>query len=205
MPWPMIHFWIAYRMFDEHPPQAFLLGSIAPDAVQVREDDKNSKAKSHLHDIRGTHPDWSGLFDFYNARISAYKTKEYKFFLLGYLSHIIADDLWVQYKHELSRSDKSVLKTIWNEENQYDFNLKRTFTWGNMVEYQVTSAPLYEIDGIYTLDELEKWRRQLFIWLQTPHNEPGIENQYLKESNVGAFIEETTARISEWIKIKLGE
>ncbi|MDQ0899311.1 zinc dependent phospholipase C family protein [Paenibacillus sp. V4I7] len=179
MLWPMIHFSIAYRMFDGYPNKDFLLGSIAPDAVQFRESDKSSKAIAHLHNSRGNYPDWSGLIDFYKAKVNIYRDDTYKMFLLGYISHIIADDLWVKYKREISGSDKSILEKIWIEENQYDFNLKRTTPWRDLVESQVITATLYELSGIYNLNELDKWRRQLFIWLQEPQNGPLIDNQYL--------------------------
>jgi len=52
MPWPIVHFSIAFRMFGGPPQGDFLLGSIAPDAVQFRED-KLSKAKSHLRNRTG--------------------------------------------------------------------------------------------------------------------------------------------------------
>jgi hypothetical protein len=200
MPWSMIHFTIAYRMFGGHPHQDFLLGSIAPDAVHFS---KSAKAISHLHNSRGNSPDWSGLIDFYDARINVFKGYSNKMFLLGYLSHIIADNLWGQYKHELSSSDKSILGAIWIEENQYDFNLKRTVPWRDVVERKVTTAKLYELDGMYNLNELDNWRRQLFVWLQEPKNEPHIDNHYLLESDVETFIDEASIGIYEWMKTKL--
>jgi hypothetical protein len=204
MPFPMVHLSIAYRMFDGHPHDAFLLGSIAPDAVQFRENQKLSKAASHLLDSSGSHPEWTGLIDFYKVRIDAYKGDAYKMFLIGYLTHIIADHLWARYKREISGSNRSVYEAIWNEENQYDFNLNRTVPWRKIVETQVISSTLFELRDIYTLDELDNWRRQLFIWLQTPQNEPFIENHYLKESNVGVFIDDTASEIYNWMKTKLG-
>ncbi|WP_199618680.1 zinc dependent phospholipase C family protein [Paenibacillus alkalitolerans] len=199
MPWPMVHFSIAYEMFEGNPCNEFLLGSIAPDAVQLR-NDKISKAKSHLHHSRGECPDWSGLVDFYYTKVNDSKDDGFKMFLLGYVSHIIADDLWVKYKHELSGSDKRVLKTLWDEENKYDFHLKRTVPWRDVVEEQVTDSALYILSDLYNLDELDHWRRHAFIWLHTPGNELLIENQYLDDSNAGAFIEETASTISGWMK-----
>lgn len=204
MPWPMLHFSIAYRMFDGHPQHEFLLGSIAPDAVQFRED-QLSKAKSHLRDCMGSYPDWPGLIDFYHRRLHDYKDDKYEMFLLGYLSHIMADDLWAAYKRRISNEDKSVLQLIWNEENKYDFHLKQTVPWRDVIERQVAGAELYEIAGLYTSEELDIWRRKLFIWLETPENEPLIENQYLNDANVGGFVDEAAVEISDWIKTKLGK
>jgi hypothetical protein len=125
-------------------------------------------------------------------------------FLLGYLSHIIADNLWGKYKHELSNSDKSILEAIWIEENQYDFNLKRTVPWLDVVESQVNTAILFELKGLYKLNELDIWRQQLFGWLHKPQNEPLIDIHYLLESNVKTFVDKTSIGIYEWMKTKLG-
>jgi hypothetical protein len=69
-----------------------------------------SKAASHLLDSSGSHPEWTGLIDFYKVKIAAYKGDAYKMFLLGYLSHIIADHLWARYKREISGSVWQFLK-----------------------------------------------------------------------------------------------
>lgn len=204
MPFPMVHFSITYRMFDGHPPDGFLLGSIAPDAVQFRENPKLSKGVSHLLGSSGNHQEWTGLIDFYMARQGAYKNDTYKMFLLGYLSHIIADHLWAKYKRDISGSKRTVYEAIWEEEIQYDFNLNRTVPWRKDVETQIISSTPFELMDIYTSDELENWKRQLFIYLQTPQNEPLIENHYLKESNVGVFIEDTASDIFNWIKTRIG-
>ncbi|MCS7462561.1 zinc dependent phospholipase C family protein [Paenibacillus doosanensis] len=202
MPWPMIHFSIAFQMFGGHPPHDFFLGSIAPDAVQFRED-KLSKAKSHLRDGMGSYPEWPGLIDFYDNRVQYDKDAGYTMFLLGYLSHIIADDLWGKYKRKISNQNKNVLQAIWNEENKYDFHLKRTVLWRDVIEQQVVGAALYELVDLYTLEELDTWRRKLFMWLKNPENEPSFDNQYLKDSNVRVFIDETADEIAYWMQSQL--
>jgi hypothetical protein len=88
--------------------------------------------------------------------------------------------------------------------DQYDFNLKRTVPWRDVIENQVTTAKLYELSGLYNINELDIWRRQLFDWLQEPQNEPLINNHYLLESNVGTFIDNTFIVIYKWMKTKLG-
>lgn len=203
MPFPMIHFSISYRVFEGSPNNAFLLGSISPDAVQLRYD-KESKSKSHLHDGRGSYPKWSGLLEFYNALISDCEDEDYKWFIMGYLSHIIADHQWVMFKRRISNSDKNILKTIWNEEAQYNFNLYRTVSWREEVKNNITNSPLYGIDNHYSLDELDKWRQEIFYWLDAKQNEPNIKNVYLQESNVEAFMNDTSIHIKEWMEQNLG-
>ncbi|MFX3637474.1 MAG: hypothetical protein ACE3L7_02365 [Candidatus Pristimantibacillus sp.] len=47
MPWPMVHFEIARRLYGDPSPE-FLLGSLAPDSIHVRTNDRVEKNKSHL-------------------------------------------------------------------------------------------------------------------------------------------------------------
>jgi len=64
MPWPMIHFSIAYRYSDYKPKPSLLLGSVAPDAVLVRERDKAGKLKPHLYNDLGKVPNFDVYADF---------------------------------------------------------------------------------------------------------------------------------------------
>lgn len=200
MPWPMLHFSIAFKMFDGNPPPPFLLGSIAPDAIHARLDDRSAKAKSHLHGCTGSSPNWDGLSDFYMSRIDDFKDEENKLFMQGYVGHIIADHLWGRYKREISGSDKTLLEKLWQEENLYDFILYRTASWHADIEEKVNTSKLFELPGIYESAELELWRRQVFKWLHTPGNEPRIHNQYLHSSNVERFIDAAALEIKQWIK-----
>lgn len=82
MPWPIIHFAIAYRF---RPTPAFLLGSVAPDAVLVKKEVYEAKVKSHL----GRNPTIHDYLEFLKSNVNKNKFPDDHFdFFLGYIAHI---------------------------------------------------------------------------------------------------------------------
>ncbi|TDF90107.1 zinc dependent phospholipase C family protein [Paenibacillus piri] len=65
---------------------SFLLGGIAPDAVST---------KDQSHFFKGDHKDYSRYID-YKAFIHKYSSNKDSRFIQGYLTHLIADDIWLQ-------------------------------------------------------------------------------------------------------------
>lgn len=47
MPWPMVHFAIASELLSNPTPE-FIVGSLAPDSIHVRTNERAEKAKTHL-------------------------------------------------------------------------------------------------------------------------------------------------------------
>ncbi|MHC0039132.1 zinc dependent phospholipase C family protein [Pseudoneobacillus sp. C159] len=66
--------------------QAFLLGGVAPDAV-------SPKDMSHFY--AGDHSDYTRNID-YNGFLEKYRLYRHSDYLLGYYSHLIADDIWLK-------------------------------------------------------------------------------------------------------------
>lgn len=67
---------------------AFLLGSIAPDAV-------HSKDKDESHFFKGEHRDFTRYIDYYGF-LEKYKACSNQLYVLGYFVHLIADDQWLK-------------------------------------------------------------------------------------------------------------
>jgi len=195
MPWPMIHFSIAYRYSDYNPTPSLLLGSVAPDAVLVRERDKAGKLKSHLYNDLGKVPNIDVYVDFIRQNTINSFDEDYKLFLFGYISHVYTDIMWGNFKKEVSDHDKSLKEQLWQEENQMDFYLYRNSTWSDSLVKEIMRSPIYEIKGIYTGTELNLWRKNIFRWLDGPENEPNIMNIYITESRVETFINQMTEEL----------
>ena len=88
----MMHLIIANQVFEklEIPnQQSFLLGGIAPDAVFTRE----GKNKSHFHE--GNLDDGTRFVN-YEKFIVKYQADIQNEFILGYLTHLISDDVWMK-------------------------------------------------------------------------------------------------------------
>jgi hypothetical protein len=196
MPWPMIHFSIAYQLF-ENPTPIFLLGSIAPDAVLVRGNDKEGKLRSHL----GRHSETEDFLEFIRGNIiSAEVDGNYSQFLLGYIAHIYADLKWSIIKKSISGHDHSLREQLWQEENQTDFNIYKDISWKGQLKSDIMRSPLYDLKGIYTSSELDRWRSSIFEWLDQVENEPKIKNQFLTIERIENFIMQTSEELKELLK-----
>ncbi len=97
----MMHLIIGEKVFRKLKLQdesLFLLGSVAPDAVFDRE----LKDRSHFYE--GSSSDNGVTSVNYEAFISKYRHKMRNVFMLGYLTHLVSDDVWLQliyYKNRL--------------------------------------------------------------------------------------------------------
>jgi hypothetical protein len=65
---------------------SFLLGSIAPDAVQT---------KDESHFFKGEHQNYTRYID-YHGFLDKYKSYSDNLYVLGYFTHLIADDQWLK-------------------------------------------------------------------------------------------------------------
>ena len=84
-----MHLIIANRIaekFSVTNKSAFLLGGIAPDAV-------TSKDLSHF--FTGDVQDYSRMID-YSGFLDKYRSSQQMDYILGYYTHLIADDLWLK-------------------------------------------------------------------------------------------------------------
>ncbi len=123
---------------------SFLLGGIAPDAVTPKE-------VSHF--FSGDLNDFSRFIDYENffEKYSSYKQSSY---ILGYYSHLIADDLWLKgfflpWLKNRIENDKKILSLYHN-----DFRLLN----GKLLDYYNVSAGslngIKERSSIVDLDEV---------------------------------------------------
>lgn len=94
MPWPMVHLAVAAVIMPE-PSAELLLGSLAPDAVHVRSDDRGEKAKTHLMIVEGEFLTDEQLYDVFQANAERVKADPaFLHYLLGYIAHIYTDRRW---------------------------------------------------------------------------------------------------------------
>ncbi|GIO63691.1 zinc dependent phospholipase C family protein [Paenibacillus cineris] len=85
----IMHLIIGYRIAAKLNIQdrtSFLLGSVAPDAVQT---------KDESHFFRGEHQNFTRYID-YHEFLNKYKKYSDNPYVLGYFTHLIADDQWLK-------------------------------------------------------------------------------------------------------------
>ena len=105
---PMMHLLIADKIYEKfsliHSYGDFLLGSIAPDAVHVKENyTREVKDRSHYRFNSKSH------IDYFDTFINEYHTAENKDFVIGYLVHLLSDMIWyhsirVPFKEEFQKA-----------------------------------------------------------------------------------------------------
>lgn len=132
---------------------AFLLGGTAPDAI-------NSKDTSHF--FRGDHSDYSRHVD-YQEFINKYSSIKDSPYILGYYTHLIADDLWLQgfyvpWLKNRIESDDTIAKAYHN-----DFSLLN----GKLLEYYGYNDEFEELlkrpSEVINLEEIPEENIEKFI------------------------------------------
>lgn len=85
----IMHLIIGHRIAERlniEDRASFLLGSVAPDAVQT---------KDESHFFKGEHRDYTRYID-YHGFLDKYKSYSDNLYVLGYFTHLIADDQWLK-------------------------------------------------------------------------------------------------------------
>lgn len=123
---------------------AFLLGGIAPDAV-------NSKESSHF--FRGDHADYS-RYVAYPEFLEKYSSIKDNPYILGYYTHLIADDLWLQgfyapWLKNRIESDDTIATAYYNDFSLLNGKLLAYYGYKNeLVELLKTSTDIINLEEV---------------------------------------------------------
>ena len=205
MPWPMIHFAVANRMYEGQVSPAFLLGSIAPDAIHAREG-ATRKEKMRSHFVRNDRlADPVLLTSKYLEYIDLSEDPAWKAYIAGYFIHIFTDERWTatlyaDFERKVQK-DPVEIRKIYNEEvSQLEYDLLRSSCWIDVILTQLEAATGFEVAPFVSVEEVEKYRDMKLEWLKDPKNEPGIELVYFTEDRVRDFIKKTADEAKELLK-----
>ncbi|WP_211748617.1 hypothetical protein [Paenibacillus sp. Marseille-Q4541] len=205
MPWPMVHFAVAYEIFKGHPSSSFLLGSIAPDAIHAREGTtRKEKMLSHfVHDDRLA--DKGLLTSKYMAYIGEREDPEWKTYVAGYFIHIYTDERWTttlyaDFEQEVQKEPQEIRRIYDEEVSQLEYNLMRSNEWVDIVIAKLQAARGFDMDSLVSAEEAERYREIKLNWLNNEKNEPGIQLIYYTEDKVNDFIKRTANEARELLK-----
>ncbi len=168
MPWPMVHFEIARRLYSD-PSSEFLLGSLAPDSIHVRTNDRVEKNKSHLMKPSGDFATNEDLKQFLNIQKKC--DSSYLDFIFGYVAHIYADRAWtftVYHEFEKQSTDKNVYNI---DVSKIEYLLSRPAEWFEEVIQKLNKSACYDVGGL-TRQEILTYKKQKIDYLSDPLNEP---------------------------------
>lgn len=205
----MVHFAIAERLHHHEPSPEFLLGSIAPDAIHMRENsNRQDKNKTHLGAEDGAMPDLITFRNFCIVNLNKSKDNGWNQFILGYVSHLYADLRWTETVWEdytaqvkLAIDINEPIKNRYNiEVAQIDRDLYKKEKWTENILCLLAESREYSIEPLLTCQEIGQYRERTMKWLRDEMNDPQITPQYITEDIVRAFINQTADEITVLIK-----
>lgn len=210
MPWPMVHFSIAEQLWDQIPSPEFLLGSIAPDAIHMREGTtRQDKGRTHLCKDDGTMPNLTDFDNFYNMHGRS-DNQSFNLFMLGYISHIFTDlrwteSVWKDYVEKVSGEfprQNEALKSRYNREVcQIEYHLCRSENWTDRVLASVLQAKAYSVPSLLHESEVKQYGELVVRNLRDTSNEPHIALCYITDQIVAEFIEQTVDELKELVRV----
>ncbi|NOU65435.1 hypothetical protein GC096_15480 [Paenibacillus sp. LMG 31461] len=214
MPWPMVHFSIAEKIFDHDPSPEFLLGSIAPDAIHMRANTtRQDKGRTHLCEEDGTMPNLQTFSEFCKRHLT-HNDLDTNQFILGYVSHLYADLRWTEtvwndyvgkINLEMDGQNQSIKSRYNVEVCQIDYNLYRNEVWSNKIFDSLLQAREYAIPNLLTDEEITQYRVHIIQNLRNEGKEPGIVPIYITDAIVKSFIIDTVGELKSLIKVWMND
>ena len=203
MPLPMVHLAIGVQMHElnnNRLTSAFLLGSIAPDAIHMRPDaSPDDKRRTHLSDTAdsGEHQRIRELLTHHWAEGS-----EAVGFVEGYTAHLLADRMWIQRvlrpfgaRFPLSVPDEELQALYYREADWIDLDLYHRMPWRKEVWAQLAAAEPIDFQPLLTAKEVGEWRDRTVNWFEERKQESTEKPVFITSSAVEAFISEAAQAI----------
>lgn len=198
MPLPMVHLAVAVRSHERlngAPSPAFLLGSIAPDAVHVRlRAGRRHKWRTHLGVVYL--PDGLGrLRAGWLVRQSQAAGSEMAAFAQGYAVHLLADRLWYTtvmpaFRRSMppgwsrrQRIERYYQETAWLDRQLYDSAPWRAVAWDKLA-----SAQPMDFGSLLTGAEIGAWRDHTLDGFEAGTG-VSVEPTYITEAMLADFVE----------------
>ncbi|OAB38645.1 hypothetical protein PMSD_06425 [Paenibacillus macquariensis subsp. defensor] len=190
MPWPMVHFSVASELLS-NPTSEFLLGSLAPDSIHVRTNERIEKAKTHLMHEEGkfaTDEDLKVFFE-YNKHL-AFSNSRFMQYLCGYIAHIYTDRVWtldIYPEYELYPNGKSIYT---HDVTTFEYLILRNKPENRDLLSRLEAGKAFELGGLLE-QEVYDYRKEKIEFIKNLENEYLIDPSILSMNKLEGFIETT--------------
>ncbi len=204
MPLPMVHLGVAKNLvniFDIKELPSFYLGSIAPDAVHMREGfNPEDKRISHMRN------EDKNLWE--SQIISYIKAKVNKDdFLTGYGVHILTDIIWNRtlhssFKEKYSKHNSPIQderSAYYNDTDKLDFELFYNLSYTNELWENLSRSKAVDVTGLVYSDEIAAWNERTLHWYDSGHSQHQNPIKYIAYDELIDFINNTAIEISNLI------
>jgi len=170
----------------------FLLGSLAPDAVILRNDaSREDRYDAHLHN-----PDWQSAWK--NALELAKESRD-DGFMMGACTHIMTDYLWLagpcrSFRKSLEEDDPAQTHTRYAQEmEQLDRMLFRQEDSQKLWAAAMAAQP-QDFSGLVTAAEVDRWRKERYQILR--ESKPMEPPQLFTAAMAQKFVDDAASRIA---------
>lgn len=206
MPWPMVHFCIAEQVWKQDLTSELLLGSVAPDAIHMREGTtRQDKGRTHLCQEDGTMPDLAVIQRFCEVNLSS-TDQRFRHFIMGYAAHILTDlrwteTVWQAFVEKIGQQDhepNEPIKNIYNREVcQLEYHLLRSEEWADRALTSLLHSTTYPLPPLLTEREITLYGERVVRNLRDGTIEPRILPFYITDDIVKKFIDRTSVELKE--------
>ena len=174
MPLPMVHLAVAEKVssaLEITDPGSFWLGSIAPDAVHMRENFRSEyKLASHLRDSMETSKEI--VLERAIHMIRTADGCQNRDFTVGYGVHVATDMIWnrtifedfKQRYQEAGFPADDQKSVYYNDTDQLDFVLFERLPWRERVWQEFEQCESVGMNGLVSADEAECWKQRTLHW-----------------------------------------
>ncbi len=199
------HLLVADKIYTKIPVNSygdFLLGSIAPDAVHVKENyTREIKNISHYRF------DSKSKISYFDTFINEYETSENRSFVAGYLVHLLSDMIWyhwvrVPFKEEFLKSPLQNMSM--NEAYYADCEqIEQLLFWENNVSgiiEGVNKGKAYSLKGLIDAEDVEAWKEKLIFDYSSRKN-IFLHTKYISEQCIRDYISGCAKECIEYLNM----
>ncbi|MDE7298671.1 MAG: zinc dependent phospholipase C family protein [Lachnospiraceae bacterium] len=203
---PMMHLLIADKIYTEkfsfiHSYSDFLLGSIAPDAVHVKEN-----YTRELKDISHYRFNSKSRISYFDTFFNEYYTAENKDFVAGYLVHLLSDMIWyhsirVPFKEEFLKAPSQNMSM--NEAYYADCEQIEQLMYLEKSAFRIIEAinrgNAYSLEGLIDAEDVKAWKEK-FIFDYNNKNNHLRHTKYISEQHIRDYIENCARECAEYLR-----
>lgn len=203
---PMMHLLIADKIYTEKSSSIyshgdFLLGSIAPDAVHVKEN-----YTREIKDISHYRFDSKSHISYFDTFFDEYYTSENKDFVVGYLVHLLSDMIWyhsvrVPFKKEYQKAplqNMSMNEAYYADCEQIEQLMFFEKNASRIIE-TIDGGKAYSIEGLIDAKDVKAWKEKLIFDYNNRKN-ISIQTKYISEQHIRDYIADCAKECTEYLR-----
>ena len=203
---PMMHLLIADKIYTEksssiHSYGDFLLGSIAPDAVHVKEN-----YTREIKDISHYKFDSKSRISYFDTFCDEYYTSENKDFVVGYLVHLLSDMIWyhsvrVPFKKEFQKApsqNMSMNEAYYADCEQIEQLMFFEKNASRIIE-TINKGNAYSLEGLIDAEDVRAWKEK-FIFDYNNRRNISIQTKYISEQHIRDYIADCAKECTEYLR-----